>query len=124
MAVTVNLRNDFLKHFSRIWAKLNSGLLIFDWLKSLDIFTPSPCSASSSHKKIVSGKNSVIYYFSSYIDSIDHCKIKSSGKSDSPSIAAPCARYTISNAFNARSTSSIIRVEDALEYTVLLLTIP
>ena len=36
----------FLKYFSHIRGKLNSGLLLFDWLTNLETFTPLPCSAS------------------------------------------------------------------------------
>ena len=45
------MQNNFLKYFSRTQARLSSGLLIFDWLENLDIFTPLPRIASFSHLK-------------------------------------------------------------------------
>ena len=46
ITITVNSRNNFLRHFSCIQAKSNSGLLlIFYWLTDINIFNQLPHSA-------------------------------------------------------------------------------
>ena len=51
--MTVYLRNNFAKYFSHIQDKSNSGLLVFDWLTNINLFSLLTRSASFSHKNHV-----------------------------------------------------------------------
>ena len=89
-------------------------------------FPPLPIRTSCSHQKIRSYPVIIQGYKIFTLDTAlkYHYTTTFSSQYASPSTAAPCARQKISNDSNARSKSSIIHVEDALESTVLFKTIP
>ena len=91
-SVSLNLNKPklakyFLKCLMAIQAEPKSGLLVFDWLTYLDIFTSLPCSASCYNQK-----HDRIWEEFSDTDSTDHCTRKSFIQYDIPSTAAPCVQ--------------------------------